>query len=611
MNEQSNLRTYDYGQISFEKGFLKPTYYTNRRIRQGLQTENSFAPANEMIFEDAHQIFFSMEQNGGKLTDAGYDKFLFCCAKVPLLCDVTFSARINVLSFLNKEPITYQEAFGLIIRDTMELNPKTGHPLSNMALVGGCLGRLNFYVRTGIEKNNADALHNYYLHEKTRNTEDFKIRPEDPRRFNMRLSFKKNGIYASMRDESGKDMLMTVSERENREDFLCAKDSEVFFPLQKEQFSKQEQKYIYVGFFAAGADIAVDKDSVRLEIDEENNETKKESCLYASAEGDCHGDGSENAPFDLQTAIRCLQDGQTLIVQPGHYKPVGDIVVRKKESGRRGKEKRIVCPKAGAAVIDFEGKDAGFLVEGDYWNISGLSVTRGLGFRIQGSHNHVKDCTAKANLETGFLIRHKKNDSPKREWPCFNSIEDCTSFENRDIHECNADGFACKIAAGAGNRFVRCLSFLNSDDGFDLFSKNRKIGRVKLRSCQSFLNGFKRNESGELLPTNGNGNGFKLGGSGMGILHKVISCEAFGNRGTGFTSNSNPQIELIRCSAGSNGSKNIQFYYSGAKAIKAKIIWNFVQAPDEEFDRARWLKETYQKILKTPAADAEVLEKGQ
>ena len=62
------------------------------------------------------------------------------------------------------------------------------------------------------------------------------------------------------------------------------------------------------------------------------------------------------------------------------------------------------------------------------------------------------------------------------------------------------------------------------------------------------------------------GNGFKLGGSGVGSAHVVKNCLAFENLNCGFTDNNNPKLDsLTNCTAynngvGSNGKPNVSCY---------------------------------------------------
>ena len=119
----------------------------------------------------------------------------------------------------------------------------------------------------------------------------------------------------------------------------------------------------------------------------------------------------------------------------------------------------------------------------------------------------------------------------------------------------NADGFAAKLTCGEGNVFDGCMAYNNSDDGWDLFAKaaTGPIGIVTIQNCVAFRNGF--TEFGEGYG-NCDGNGFKLGGSGIGSAHVVKNCLSFENLHCGFTDNNNPKLgTLINCTAINNNGE--------------------------------------------------------
>ena len=130
---------------------------------------------------------------------------------------------------------------------------------------------------------------------------------------------------------------------------------------------------------------------------------------------------------------------------------------------------------------------------------------------------------------------------------------------------------------------------MNSDDGFDLFSKNRPIGAVRLTECRSWMNGYTLRD-GLPVKTAGNGSGFKLGGSGQPADHEAIRCEAIGNRGYGFTSNSNPRMRLSGCRAGNN-RENYVYYFSGAGENALRLTEACREADDPAFAPAAWAQE--------------------
>ncbi len=86
----------------------------------------------------------------------------------------------------------------------------------------------------------------------------------------------------------------------------------------------------------------------------------------------------------------------------------------------------------------------------------------------------------------------------------------------------NADGIA--IGSGSDNRFYRCVSHDNSDDGFDTWESTGN----ELAECVAHRNG---------KGAAGDGNGFKNGGGSMGGGNFIHHCIAFENRTSGFASN--------------------------------------------------------------------------
>ena len=85
----------------------------------------------------------------------------------------------------------------------------------------------------------------------------------------------------------------------------------------------------------------------------------------------------------------------------------------------------------------------------------------------------------------------------------------------------DADGFACKMHNGIGNRFIRCRAWDNADDAWDLYETDFA---VKLIECWAWGSGradlFKWVQASGSFQ--GNGNGIKLGGNGTGGSSKGI-----------------------------------------------------------------------------------------
>ncbi len=581
---------FSYTDLEWERVCLDPCKYRDKKEVRSRQN----SPMNTSLCrmeEDGERLYLAMQEGTGKVTDCGYDQFAAWFTRLPAGTDLVFSARVTVTSFLADGPATGQEGFGLFLRDTMELDGETGFPYSNMAAAGACCGRWNLFGRSGVTAGSIENVNNFCLYGMNRGQEDCRVLPGEPRDFDITIVREGGVLRAGMTDGSGAQLLAAGDPGQGASGsrgFFTDREGRCCLRIPEDLLDAKEKGCMYAGFFAArGTSLSVRKESVRLRLYHAPEERRDGACIFASPEGSPDGEGSRSRPWDLKTALACGGNGRTVALLPGTYEIREDLVIRKRSGGG------CLCGTGKTAretVLDFGGTPHGLLLEDDCWEVRGLTVRGGMGLQVSGSRNLVRGCIACSNLETGFLVRHPEADSPKEAWPSFNRIEDCVSFLNMDPSERNADGFACKVAAGEGNLFLRCLAYLNSDDGFDLFVKNRRTGAAELRECRSFLNGYVLEPDGTLRRTRGNGNGFKLGGSGLAVAHKAFGCEAAGNAGAGFTSNSNPFMELDRCRAGNNGKDNISFYFCGPDSKVKKTIRACTEYDDPEFDPAEWLR---------------------
>jgi hypothetical protein len=217
---------------------------------------------------------------------------------------------------------------------------------------------------------------------------------------------------------------------------------------------------------------------------------------------------------------------------------------------------------------DFEG-NRGFVLDGDYWQFVNFEITKAgdNGMLLSGNYNRIVEMVFNDNQDTGLqLSRYDTNASTVAQWPSYNLVLNCTSKNNCDDATMeNADGFAAKLTCGEGNVFDGCMAYNNSDDGWDLYAKTETgpIGVVTIKNSVAFRNGF--TEFGEGYG-DCDGNGFKLGGAGVGTAHIVENCLAFENLNCGFTDNNNPKLgSLKNCTAynngvGGNGKANYMVY---------------------------------------------------
>lgn len=299
-----------------------------------------------------------------------------------------------------------------------------------------------------------------------------------------------------------------------------------------------------------------------------------DGAIYCSPDGT--GDGtSKESPTSVLNAISSVKAGQTIYLLGGTYKFSETILIEQNNSGSAGAYKTVMAYPGESVVWDFSGQgeaDAskrGVVLDGSYWKFIGFEITKAAdnGMLLSGNNNIIEMMVFNDNQDTGLQISRYRTDAATiAEWPSNNLIKNCTSKNNCDDKTMeNADGFAAKLTCGEGNVFDGCMSYNNSDDGWDLFAKDATgpIGVVTIKNCIAFRNGY--TEFGEGYG-DCDGNGFKLGGSGVGSAHIVENCLAFENLHCGFTDNNNPKLEsLTNCTSFNNnfdgsGKPNFSLY---------------------------------------------------
>ena len=358
---------------------------------------------------------------------------------------------------------------------------------------------------------------------------------------------------------------------------------------------------------------------------------------YISPAGnDQTGDGSEAKPwYNIAVAYAAAQAGDHIICKGGTYKinkygTDGKLTVRMDKTGTADKPIVIRCADGEKPVFDFEQQlldcnkqpskvgDRGILLSGDYHIIFGIHIMHAAdnAIKLEGNHNRIERCEFSYNLDTGIQLGfgHKFSDShpgvSKNDgsYCAYNDIIDCDSHHNCDCdmnYGSDADGFACKMHNGKGNRFIRCRAWRNSDDAWDLYETDYD---VILAECWAWESGNAEDHQWvkEYLNTSasfsGNGNGIKLGGNGEGGssegVHYAFNCIAFGcdKSGSvkGFDCNSHKGGHvLVGCLAFDNGydymfesggSETKTFYYNNVCIGKQEILvgtddYNALAAP--------------------------------
>lgn len=206
--------------------------------------------------------------------------------------------------------------------------------------------------------------------------------------------------------------------------------------------------------------------------------------------------------------------------------------------------------------LDFSGRGEGSTNQGivllaNYWHIKGIDIVKAgdNGMQVKGKNNIIQFCTFSECADTGLQIDGGASN---------NTILNCDSYFNADSLIENADGFACKLDAGTGNKFIGCRAWKNLDDGWDGYLKTSNNITTTYENCWAINNGYFKN--GNL--SGGDGNGFKTGGSDFKDLKHNATytrCIAAGNVSNGFDHNSNRgEVKIYNCSAYANG-KNYSF----------------------------------------------------
>jgi hypothetical protein len=270
---------------------------------------------------------------------------------------------------------------------------------------------------------------------------------------------------------------------------------------------------------------------------------------------------------EVLEAVKIAKPGDVILVQGGEY--LFDKRIDIKISGTPADKIIFMADKKSASRPKFnftalpEGdSNQGIILRASNWHIKGIDIfnTGDNGLLIAGgSNNIIEFCTFSECSDTGLqLVAGAAN----------NLILNCDSYHNADSKIENADGFACKIDAGTGNKFEGCRAWQNLDDGWDGYLKNTDNITTTYINCWAFNNGQLKDGK----PSGGDGNGFKSGGSDDKLLkHNAFyeNCISAGNLKKGFDHNSNRgSVTLINCKAYNNLQANMGF---GSKNPLSKL----------------------------------------
>lgn len=305
---------------------------------------------------------------------------------------------------------------------------------------------------------------------------------------------------------------------------------------------------------------------------------------YVGPNGSSSNPGTDlNAPTDIYSAVAKAQGGDILFLLSGIYNLTE--TVRLTASGTELAPIQMLAydawtpfdlfdPLGNANVStrpilkftnqphhphpDFN-SSRGFLHTGDYWYIKGINITDtgDSGVKLEGSYNTYELCNFWLCGDTGHQIgfTHSASDNPGLKKGAYNQIINCDSWNNWDAPDWgDADAFACKMHPGLGNEYHGCRGWNCSDDGWDMYEVQSP---VVMTNCWTWKNGTEPGKSG-------NGNGFKVGGSGSKGNHILYRCISWGHpNGEGFDQNSNNDgVWMYNCLA-FNNQKNFMMEQAG------------------------------------------------
>jgi hypothetical protein len=275
---------------------------------------------------------------------------------------------------------------------------------------------------------------------------------------------------------------------------------------------------------------------------------------------------------DLQAAVNSIAAGKTIWLNGGTYNMSTTIMIKEGNDGNASARKKIAALGTGTPVLDWNsGSDnssaRGIVLDGAYWHIYGVTIREAgdNGMLLSGDNNIIERCVFAANRDTGLQIsRYNGSYNSISQWPTNNQILQCEAYDNADSDGEDADGFAAKLTCGEGNVFRGCYAHNNIDDGWDLYTNTSTgaIGKVTIEYCIADQNGTLTNGQ---VNSNGDRNGFKLGGANVSVNHTVRYCIAANNGACGFTWNSNPgSINVYNNTA--YGNKKSNFYFAGGSS---------------------------------------------
>lgn len=288
--------------------------------------------------------------------------------------------------------------------------------------------------------------------------------------------------------------------------------------------------------------------------------------LYVAPNGSDSAAGTESAPTTLPSAISRITPGGTIYLRGGTYNYSQTVTIPQGNNGTSSERTELSAYPGETPVLNFsamseETTNRGLAVNGSFWHVNGIVVEHAgdNGIFVGGSNNIIERTVTRFNRDTGLQLSRILSSTPRDQWPSNNLILSAESHDNADSDGEDADGFAAKLTVGSGNVFRYAVSHNNVDDGWDLYTKTATgaIGAVTIEDSLAYENGTL---SDGTQNSNGDRNGYKLGGDDIAVDHVVRRSIAYNNGKHGFTYNSNPGHMTVSSNVSiDNGERNFQF----------------------------------------------------
>ncbi|PTB97304.1 pectate lyase [Marivirga lumbricoides] len=302
--------------------------------------------------------------------------------------------------------------------------------------------------------------------------------------------------------------------------------------------------------------------------------TLKITSFDGGGSGETSADYIVNTSAELLAAISAAQPGEVIEMQGGTYELFSKIRIVNSGTAEQMITLRGAMeggrPKLDFSAMSESSSNQGMVVEADFWHIKGIDFFRAgdNGMQVKGNNNLIEFCTFSECSDTGLQIDNGASN---------NTILNCDSYFNADSSIENADGFACKLTAGTGNKFIGCRAWNNLDDGWDGYLRGTDNITTTYENCWAIRNGLIKDGT----VGGGDGNGFKTGGSDDKLLkHNAIytNCLAIENVVDGFDHNSNRGVVTIyNCSAYGNGRN---YNFSNTNPLEKLILKNSLALGD-------------------------------